>query len=79
MKGLEIHFVKNERKMVRVRCKEKCPWRLFALVDNSNDKFIVKTYNRHHNYRRVNKIYFTIILFQSNLFLIYTKIKKMTT
>ena len=75
MKGLEIIFVKNERKRVSARCKKKCSCKLFALIDNSNDTFTIKFYHRHHNCGRVNKIYFTISLFQSNLSLIYTKIK----
>ena len=75
MKGLDIYFVQNERKRVRIRCKEKYPWKLFVSIDNSNDTFINKTYHRHHNCGRVNGINFTISLLQSNLSLIYMKIK----
>ena len=75
MKGLEINFVKNERKRVRAKCKKKCSWKLFVSIDSSNDTFTVKSYHRHYNCGRLNKIYFTISLLQSNLSLIYTKIK----
>ena len=75
IKGLETRFVKNERKMVKARCKKKYPWKLFASIDNSNDTFIVKTYHQHDNCGRVNKFYFTLSLLQFNLSLIYTKIK----
>ena len=75
MKGLQINFVKKERKRVRAKCKKKYSWRLFALINNFNDSFTVKSYHRHHNCGRVNKIYFTISLLQFNLSLIYMKIK----
>ena len=75
MKGLKINFVKNERKKVTARCKKKCSWMLFASINSSNDTLTVKFYHRHHNCGRVNIIYFIISLFQSNLSLIYTKIK----
>ena len=62
MKGLEINFVKNERKMVSAKCKKKCSWKLFASIDSSNDTLTVKSYHRHYNCDRVNKIYFIISL-----------------
>ena len=75
IKDLEINFVKNKRKKMKARCKKKCSCRLFASIDNSNDTFIIKSYHRHHNCGRVNKIYFIISLLQYNLSLIYMKIK----
>ena len=50
-----VHFVKNEGKRVRAKCKDNCPWVLFASYENNHDTFVVKTYNHKHNCTRENR------------------------
>ncbi|KAH6792134.1 hypothetical protein C2S52_002611 [Perilla frutescens var. hirtella] len=54
MKGLQIHFIKNDQVRVRAGCMEKCPWKFLASKNGHNNNFTVKTYVPNHKCHRKN-------------------------
>lgn len=52
MKGLQIHYLKNDQVRIRVRCTKKCPWTFLASKDSHNTDFTMKTYVPKHDYHR---------------------------
>ena len=51
----EIWFKKNDLIRVQARCRENCPWYLFASKVDSTGGFQVKTYKKDHNCVLVHK------------------------
>ena len=54
-RGVEIKFEKNENTRVRCRCKQACPWVLYASLEKKSGDFLVKTYNPNHRCTRIWK------------------------
>ncbi|KAH6775790.1 hypothetical protein C2S52_013351 [Perilla frutescens var. hirtella] len=54
MKGLQIHFIKNDQVRVSAGCMEKCPWKFLASKNGHNNNFTVKTYVPNHKCHRKN-------------------------
>ncbi|KAG6407872.1 hypothetical protein SASPL_130872 [Salvia splendens] len=54
MKGLQIHYIKNDQVRVRAECMEKCPWKFLASKNSHNNDFVVKTYVPNHKCYRKN-------------------------
>lgn len=54
MKGVQVHFIKNDKIRVRAGCMEKCPWKFYASKDGDSDNFVVKTYIPNHKCHRKN-------------------------
>ncbi|XP_042018886.1 uncharacterized protein LOC121766685 [Salvia splendens] len=54
MKGLQIHYIKNDQVRVRAECMEKCPWKFLASKNSHNNDFVVKTYVPNHKGYRKN-------------------------
>ncbi|KAK1365099.1 hypothetical protein POM88_040660 [Heracleum sosnowskyi] len=51
----EIWYSKNDLQRVQARCRDNCPWYLFASRVDTDGAFQVKTYNINHNCVMVNK------------------------
>lgn len=47
-RGVKLEKYVNESKKVRVRCREGCPWLLYASINKSTNDFQIKTYNPKH-------------------------------
>ncbi|KAF3673667.1 hypothetical protein FXO37_06842 [Capsicum annuum] len=47
-RGVKLEKYINESKKVRVKCKERCPWLLYASINKSTNDFRIKTYNPEH-------------------------------
>ncbi|KAF3648690.1 putative ADP-ribosylation factor GTPase-activating protein AGD14-like [Capsicum annuum] len=47
----------NESKKIRVKCKDDCPWLLYAGLDNTINDFIIKTYIPKHTCNKTTKNY----------------------
>ncbi|KAH0655964.1 hypothetical protein KY285_030846 [Solanum tuberosum] len=56
-KRVQIEKCVNEPKRARCRCKEGCPWLLFACLDKTTNDFMIKTYNPKHNYNNTTRNY----------------------
>ncbi|KAK8573871.1 hypothetical protein V6N13_096802 [Hibiscus sabdariffa] len=54
-KGVALRYLKSEPKRLRVRCRDGCPWLLFASFDRNVECLVVKTYNPVHTCFRTNK------------------------
>ena len=54
-RGVERKFEKNETHRVRCRCKQACPWSVFASSDKKSGDFVVKSYHPNHRCTRVWK------------------------
>ena len=54
-RGVEIKFKKNENTRVRCRCKQACPWVLYASLEKKSGDFLIKTYNPNHRCTRIWK------------------------
>ncbi|GMJ02049.1 MUSTANG 7 [Hibiscus trionum] len=54
-KVVALTYLKSEPKRLRVRCRENCPWLLFASFDRQAECLVVKTYNHVHTCFRTNK------------------------
>ncbi|KAG6390665.1 hypothetical protein SASPL_148403 [Salvia splendens] len=54
MKGLQIHYIKNDQVRVRAECMEKCSWKFLASKNSHNNDFVVKTYVPNHKCYRKN-------------------------
>ncbi|KAK8554024.1 hypothetical protein V6N12_031002 [Hibiscus sabdariffa] len=65
-KGLALRYLKSEPNRLRVRCRDGCPWLLFASFDRSVECPVVKTYNHVYTCFRANK----------NMLLTYKHIQK---
>ncbi|XP_052181964.1 uncharacterized protein LOC127794758 [Diospyros lotus] len=55
VRGVKLTIRPNERKRVRVKYKEGCPWLLFGSLDRKSNKFIIKTYNSVHKCYKSNR------------------------
>ena len=58
LKGLHVHYVKNDHNRVRAECKKGCPWVILVSIYNADNTLTVKTYNPHHKCERRNKSQF---------------------
>ncbi|XP_060178268.1 uncharacterized protein LOC132608224 [Lycium barbarum] len=47
-RGVQLEKFVNEPKKVRVRCRDRCPWLLYASLDKKTNDFMIKTYNPKH-------------------------------
>ncbi|EEF48010.1 conserved hypothetical protein [Ricinus communis] len=47
LKGLIVHYKKNDGNRVRAVCKEGCQWVLLVSPHNATNTLTMKTYNRH--------------------------------
>jgi len=56
-KRVQIEKCVNEPKRVRCRCKEGCPWLLFACLDKTTNDFMIKTYNPKHSCNSTTRNY----------------------
>ena len=54
-RGVKLTIRPNERKRVKVKCKEGCPWLLFDSLDRKSNNFIIKTYNLVHKCYKSNR------------------------
>ncbi|KAK8502298.1 hypothetical protein V6N12_002019 [Hibiscus sabdariffa] len=54
-KGVALRYLYSEPKRLRVRCRDGCPWLLFASFDRNVECLVVKTYNHVHTCFRTNK------------------------
>jgi len=41
---VEIKLPRNDKRRLRAHCAERCPWTLYASLDNMVKSFLVKTY-----------------------------------
>ncbi|KAH0655138.1 hypothetical protein KY285_030020 [Solanum tuberosum] len=57
LKRVQIEKCVNEPKRVRCRCKEGCPWLLFACLDKTTNDFMIKTYNPKHSCNSTTRNY----------------------
>ncbi|XP_060212303.1 uncharacterized protein LOC132639941 [Lycium barbarum] len=53
-KGVQLDKKKNDTRRVRVKCKEGCPWMIYASKESRSTNFTVKTYNPRHKCHRTN-------------------------
>ncbi|XP_059284352.1 uncharacterized protein LOC132037764 [Lycium ferocissimum] len=53
-KGVQLDKKKNDTRRVRVKCKESCPWMIYASKEGRSTNFIVKTYNPRYKCHRTN-------------------------
>ncbi|KAG5589617.1 hypothetical protein H5410_040131 [Solanum commersonii] len=76
--GVQLEKYINKPKKVSLRCREGCPWMLYASLDKSSDDFIIKTYIHKHkcvkttrncmcNARFLGKHYWDRIVEQPNI------------
>ncbi|KAH0673933.1 hypothetical protein KY284_025020 [Solanum tuberosum] len=56
-KRVQIEKCVNEPKRVRCKCKEGCPWLLFACLDKTTNDFMIKTYNPKHSCNSTTRNY----------------------
>ncbi|KAK9098350.1 hypothetical protein Syun_025395 [Stephania yunnanensis] len=55
-KGLGVKLVKNDKRRLRARCKEGCPWKILISMENNDETLTVKTYVHTHKCQRVEKV-----------------------
>jgi len=48
---VEIKLPRNDKRRLRAHCAERCPWTLYASLDNMVRSFLVKSYRGSHNYK----------------------------
>ncbi|KAK9125469.1 hypothetical protein Scep_014315 [Stephania cephalantha] len=58
-KGLGIKLVKIDKRRLRAKCKERCPWKILISMENNDETLTVKTYVHTHKCQRVEKVKFT--------------------
>ncbi|WMV46889.1 hypothetical protein MTR67_040274 [Solanum verrucosum] len=56
-KGVQLEKFTNDSKKVRVRCREGCPWLLYASLNRGTNNFVIKTYNPTHRYVKTTRNY----------------------
>ncbi|KAG5598442.1 hypothetical protein H5410_029812 [Solanum commersonii] len=67
-KRVQIEKCVNEPKRVRCRCKEGCPWLLFACLDKTTNDFMIKTYNPKYSCNSTTRNYLSNAKFISTHF-----------